>query len=138
MTPTREQIEAEVFDCAEKLSAVVDGIDGDYCAHHTAPAAQVVVERLRKLAAALATPSMPEPSPARAGYPYTVAGDEVMAQRFPQEAAPMPPIEIGDVVRLDGFGLVTVNRAEEADVLSRGSDGLVAIYKPVWRREPRP
>lgn len=26
---------------------------------------------------------MPEPSPARAGYPYTEAGDRVMAERFP-------------------------------------------------------
>lgn len=71
-----------------------------------------------------------------------IAEAELLA--YPLPAAPpapepqaMPPIEVGDVARLDGFGLVTVNRPEEAGVLSLGIDGLVAVYKPVWTREPR-
>lgn len=50
------------------------------------------------------------------------------------EPAPMPALEVGDVVRLDGFGFVVVRRQKEAQVM-QGSDGIITIYRPVWQRQ---
>lgn len=88
MTPTREQLQSIARAVAAHASAVTKaGLPHD--SEHG------IGEYAAILAACLAAPppepqamppiapSMPEPSPARAGYPYTVAGDEVMAQRFP-------------------------------------------------------
>lgn len=109
MTPTREQLIEEI---AGKLW--LDLCEGD--GQHSESLDKALIRKhLDRLAACLAAPPQAQPEPQA-----------------------MPPIEIGDVARLDGFGLVTVNRSEEAAVLSLGSDGLAAIYKPVWTRQPRP
>lgn len=115
---------------ARTLEATCPDCDGPACDHGKAydPISQIVAKALAASAVDL----------------VAVENAEAELLAYPLPAAPpapepqaMPPIEVGDVARLDGFGLVTVNRPEEAGVLSLGIDGLVAVYKPVWTREPR-
>ena len=60
---------------------------------------RMCADELERLAASrpAPAPSMPEPSPARAGYPYTEAGDRVMAERFPA-----PPVGEAERLLRDG------------------------------------
>lgn len=53
-------------------------------------------------------------------------------------AAPMPPIENGDVVQFDNGRLLPITLPAWPDVpREHWPESLVALYKPVWTREPR-
>lgn len=64
--------------------------DGTLNFHSASEVCEVCSPRVEAAQAppASAPQSMPEPSPARAGYPYTDAGDRVMAERFPASDPP--------------------------------------------------
>lgn len=84
MTPTREQLKSIEWAGADRYGSVCPAC-GEPARHHPNCwlAACLAAPPPEPQAMPPIAPSMPEPSPARAGYPYTVAGDEVMAQRFP-------------------------------------------------------
>lgn len=47
----------------------------------------------------------------------------------------LPPVEVGDYVDLDGFGLCYVPKPEAARLFSQGNDGLKAVYRRIWQRK---
>lgn len=53
----------------------------------------------------------------------------------PRRHQPAPPVEVGDYVDLDGFGLCYVPKPEAARLFSQGNDGLKAVYRRIWQRK---